>query len=59
MHNPGDRKVCVIDTTKDDIVLFDHDNTVVSVDTPPSENDFQMGQAQDVYCKTVKLQINC
>lgn len=57
MQNLGDTHICVIGTTKNDVLLFDNNSAVVSVETPPTESELQMEQAQDTYCNTVTLRV--
>lgn len=59
MHNVGDRQICVIDTTKDDVIPFENDNTEESLHISPTEIQFLFERAKDAYCKSAALEIGC
>lgn len=46
---------CTIDTTNNDCVPLDDDNTDKSLETPPTENIFLIEQAHNIFCKTTTL----
>lgn len=44
-HNLGDTPICVIEITKNDVVVIDNDKNAVWFDTPTTESKFLMEQA--------------
>lgn len=47
--NLGDTYICGIDTTKDDSILLDNNDTGVLLDASPVESELVMEQAQETY----------
>lgn len=57
MPDLGSKQICVIDTSKGDVLPLENDSMEVPRDTPPRENKTLIEQVQDTYYKTATLQI--
>lgn len=51
MKTPSETQVCVIDTTKDHVILLENNNTEVVLNTPLTEDELVTKQAQEAYLK--------
>lgn len=56
MPNLGNEQICVINTTKGDVLPLGNDNVKVSFDTQPTRSEFLMERAQESFCKLKTLQ---
>lgn len=59
MYDLAETHSFLIDTYNDKIIPLDGDPEKISINTLPTEDEFQVDQAQYTYCKTATFQRDC